>query len=131
MARKARVEFAGAVYHLLDRGDRREEIFRTDADRELFLKTLGEACERTGWRVHAWALISALGLTAEELPALAKGDPAEDCARIDDPATHDRRCWKAGMDELAGSERQKLQTVLSKMSDFLSLPPDSDALHFT
>jgi len=28
MARKARVEFEGAVYHVLDRGDRREAIFR-------------------------------------------------------------------------------------------------------
>ena len=58
MARRARVEFAGAVYHVLDRGDRREENFRSDADRELFLKTLGEVCGRTGWRVHAWVLMS-------------------------------------------------------------------------
>ena len=54
MARKARVEFAGAVYHVLDRGDRREAIFRDDLDRERFLATLGEACQRTGWRVHAF-----------------------------------------------------------------------------
>lgn len=32
MPRKARVEFAGAAYHLLDRGDRREAIFLDDAD---------------------------------------------------------------------------------------------------
>ena len=58
MARKARVEFPGAVYHLLDRGDRREAIFRDDTDRERFLATLGEVCGRTGWRVHAWVLMS-------------------------------------------------------------------------
>ena len=58
MARKARVEFEGAVYHLLDRGDRREAIFRDDVDRERFLATLGEACGRTGWRVHALVLMS-------------------------------------------------------------------------
>ncbi len=57
MARKARVELAGAVYHVLDRGDRREAIFRDDADRERFLATLGEVCGRTGWRVHAWVLM--------------------------------------------------------------------------
>ena len=57
MARKARVEFEGAVYHVLDRGDRREAIFLDDADREGFLATLGEACQRTGWRVHAWVLM--------------------------------------------------------------------------
>ena len=58
MARKARVEFEGAVYHVLDRGDRREAIFRDDADRERFLATLGEACARMGWRVHAFVLMS-------------------------------------------------------------------------
>jgi hypothetical protein len=52
MPRKGRVEFAGAVYHVLDRGDRREAIVRDDTDREDFLSTLGKACERTGWYVH-------------------------------------------------------------------------------
>jgi hypothetical protein len=41
MARKLRIQFAGAVYHVLDRGDRREEIFLDEEDRELFLRTLG------------------------------------------------------------------------------------------
>ena len=58
MARKARVEFEGAVYHVLDRGDRREAIFKDDADRRRFLETLGEACARTGWRIHAYVLMS-------------------------------------------------------------------------
>ena len=58
MARKARVEFAGAVYHVLDRGDRREAIFKDDTDRRRFVETLGEACARTGWRVHAYVLMS-------------------------------------------------------------------------
>ena len=58
MPRKARVEFPGAVYHVLDRGDRREAIFRDDVDRQTFLRTLGQACARTGWRVHAFVLMS-------------------------------------------------------------------------
>jgi len=58
VARKGRVQFAGAVYHLLDRGDRREAIFRDGADQARFLATLGEACARTGWRVHAFVLMS-------------------------------------------------------------------------
>jgi putative transposase len=58
MPRKARVEFPGAVYHLLDRGDRQEAIFYDDADREQFLATLGQTCERTGWRVHAFVLMT-------------------------------------------------------------------------
>ena len=41
MARKARTEFEGAVYHVLGRGDRREAIFSDDADRKQFLLTPG------------------------------------------------------------------------------------------
>ena len=58
MARRARVEYEGAVYHVLDRGDRREALFLDDGDRRRFLETLGEACGRTGWRVHAYVLMS-------------------------------------------------------------------------
>ena len=41
MARTLRVEYEGAIYHLLSRGDRREEIFKEDRDRETFIETLG------------------------------------------------------------------------------------------
>ncbi len=58
MARAVRIEYGGAFYHVMARGNRRERIFRDEADRVLFLETLGEACERTGWRVHAWVLMS-------------------------------------------------------------------------
>ncbi|HAV64485.1 MAG TPA: addiction module toxin RelE, partial [Verrucomicrobiales bacterium] len=33
MARKLRVEYPGAIYHVLSRGDRREPIFKDDQDR--------------------------------------------------------------------------------------------------
>jgi len=42
----------------MNRGDRREDIFRDDQDRQQWLKTLGEACEKTGWNVHAYCLMS-------------------------------------------------------------------------
>lgn len=58
MARGIRVEYAGAFYHVMARGNRRERIFRDESDRRFFCQTLGEACERAGWRVHAWALMS-------------------------------------------------------------------------
>ena len=57
MARSIRIEFAGAYYHVMARGNRREAIFLDDDDRRFFLKTLSEACECTGWRVHAWVLM--------------------------------------------------------------------------
>ena len=58
MARKLRVEYPGAIYHLMNRGDRRESIFKDDEDRQRFLGTLGEACVKTGWQVHAYCLMS-------------------------------------------------------------------------
>ena len=58
MPRQPRVEYAGALYHVMSRGDRGAAISRDDADREMFLKTLGEACARSGWRVHAYVLMS-------------------------------------------------------------------------
>ena len=51
MARKLRVEYPGAIYHLMNRGDRREPIFRDNDDRCRFVETLGEACLKTGWQV--------------------------------------------------------------------------------
>ena len=57
MARRPRIEYAGAVYHVMSRGDRQEAIFRDDKDRVMFLDTLEEACSRTGWRVHAFCLM--------------------------------------------------------------------------
>jgi putative transposase len=42
MPRPLRVQFPGAIYHLMNRGDRREPIFRDDQDRRCFLDTLRE-----------------------------------------------------------------------------------------
>jgi len=57
VARKLRVEYAGAIYHVMNRGDRREPIFQDDADRQRFVETLGEVCVRSGWQVHAYCLM--------------------------------------------------------------------------
>jgi putative transposase len=58
MPRMLRVEYEGGIYHVMNRGDRREPIFQFDEDRELFLQTLGEACRKTGWQVHALCLMN-------------------------------------------------------------------------
>jgi len=57
MPRKQRIQYPGAIYHLMSRGDRREDIFLDDIDRYDFLKTLGEACQKTCWQVHAYCLM--------------------------------------------------------------------------
>ena len=41
----------------MGKGDRRGAIFLDDKDRERFLETPGEACDKTGWRVHAYVLL--------------------------------------------------------------------------
>jgi hypothetical protein len=43
MSRKLRVEYPGAMYHVMSRGDRREDIFLNDVDRQDFIKTLARA----------------------------------------------------------------------------------------
>jgi putative transposase len=58
MARSVRIEYPGAFYHVMARGNRRERIFRDDDDRRFFCETLGQACGRTGWLVHAWILMT-------------------------------------------------------------------------
>ena len=57
MARLLRIQYAGAIYHVMSRGDRREDIFLDEEDRRGFLRTLGEVCERAGWQVHAYCLM--------------------------------------------------------------------------
>lgn len=57
MARKIRIQFEGAIYHVMSRGNRRERIFKSQGDREDFLEILAEACARTGWRIYAYVLM--------------------------------------------------------------------------
>jgi REP element-mobilizing transposase RayT len=52
------LESEAGVYHVLNRGNYRADIFRSEKAKEAFLKCLAEACEKTGWEVHAWCLMS-------------------------------------------------------------------------
>src|SRR5687768_13941504 len=58
MARKLRVQYPGAIYHVMNRGDRREPIFKDDLDRRRWVETLAECCGKTDWQVHAYCLMS-------------------------------------------------------------------------
>jgi putative transposase len=57
MARPLRIEYAGAAYHVMARGNQGRAIYADDLDRKVWLETLGEACEKTGWRIHAWVMM--------------------------------------------------------------------------
>ena len=57
MARPVRIQYAGAVYHVMGRGNQGRAIYADDRHRKRWLETLGEACEQTGWRIHAYVLM--------------------------------------------------------------------------
>jgi putative transposase len=58
MARQWRIEFPGALYHVLSRGNGRQDIFLSDHDRYLFLRLLEELSERYHIEVYAYVLMS-------------------------------------------------------------------------
>ena len=58
MPRQVRIEYPGAIYHVMSRGNRRQAIYLDDVDRHDFLKTLAEACQKTDWQVHAYCLMT-------------------------------------------------------------------------
>ena len=57
MPRKLRVEFPVAIYHVTSLGDRQEATFKDEVDRQDYLKTLAETCQKTGFEVHAYGLM--------------------------------------------------------------------------
>lgn len=57
MARPLRLEFAGALYHITARGDRREPIYDDDTDRTTFLRLLGDVCNQHNLLCHAYCLM--------------------------------------------------------------------------
>ncbi|WP_133129037.1 transposase [Legionella nagasakiensis] len=58
MARPLRIEYPGAVYHVTSRGDRKENIYLSDKDKQNFLTLLDKVCERHSWYCHAYCLMS-------------------------------------------------------------------------
>jgi putative transposase len=57
VARKLGVQYPEAIYHVMNRGDRRDAIFEDNEDRDRFLDALGEVCSKTDWQIHALCLM--------------------------------------------------------------------------
>lgn len=57
MSRPIRIEFPDALYHVTARGDRREDIFEDDQDRQMFLATLEKVIVQFNWLCYAWCLM--------------------------------------------------------------------------
>lgn len=57
MSRPIRIEFPNALYHVTARGDRREDIFEDDIDRQAFLHILAQVVGQFNWLCYAWCLM--------------------------------------------------------------------------
>jgi putative transposase len=58
MSRPIRLEFPDALYHITSRGDRREDIYNDDEDREAFLKIFSKVIEQNNWYCYSYCLMS-------------------------------------------------------------------------
>ena len=75
MARKLRLEYAGACYHVINRGNYRRPLFKPPGAAESFENCLFEACGKFGWRLHVFGIMSNhfhLGVETPE-PNLSEG----------------------------------------------------------
>lgn len=57
MARRLRIQFPGALYHVINRGNYRRDLFMSAGEATAFLETVREARDLMGWRVHAYVLM--------------------------------------------------------------------------
>ena len=58
MPRKQRIEYPGAIYHVMSRGNYRKELFLRQNTGEAFERCLFEAVDRCGWKLHAHVVMS-------------------------------------------------------------------------
>ena len=58
MARKPRIEFPGAIYHVINRGNFRKDLFLEPGSGEAFERALFEAAEFSNWWLHAYTIMS-------------------------------------------------------------------------
>jgi len=107
MPRSLRIEFPGAIYHVMSRGDRRENIYLDD-DRQEFIKTLAEACLKTGWQIHAFCLVGNHKATTERPGKTGDGDKnpqgnhfanADDCPTCGIGRNHRRQRESASVEK--------------------------------
>jgi putative transposase len=57
MARKLRLEFSGACYHVINRGNYRRDLFADAGAANSFCRCLDQACVSYGWLVHAFVVM--------------------------------------------------------------------------
>ena len=60
------IEYPGAIYHVMNRGDRRDALFKDDHEPELFLTRLDEACGKTRWQFPVWPILAVFRVNPED-----------------------------------------------------------------
>ncbi len=58
MARALRIEFPGALFHVMSRGNERRAIVRDDSDRRRRIDWLERTVRTYGWKLHAFVLLT-------------------------------------------------------------------------
>jgi putative transposase len=58
MPRRLRIEFEGAIYHVMARGNARQDIVHDDDDRQRLLADLEDTVGRTGWELLSFVALS-------------------------------------------------------------------------
>ena len=58
MPRRLRLQYSDAIYHVMARGNGRQNIVRDDIDRDRLQEQLGKAAVRCSWHVYAFAIMS-------------------------------------------------------------------------
>ena len=57
MARKPRVHYDGALYHVIARGNNRANVFETDEEKEKYLEILADYKDRYGFQLYAYVIM--------------------------------------------------------------------------
>jgi putative transposase len=57
VARKSRIQYPGALYHIINRGNYRRDVFATVGAAQAFERVMDEACRRFAWRLHAYVIM--------------------------------------------------------------------------
>jgi putative transposase len=58
MPRRLGFQYSGAIYHVMARGDRLQDIVRDDIDLDRLQEQLGKAAVRCSWHLYAFAIMS-------------------------------------------------------------------------
>ncbi|MGQ5711949.1 transposase [Desulforudis sp. DRI-14] len=57
MGRRPRIEYEGAVYHVIQRGNNKEHIFADDLDKEYLLRQMDECRRSLGFRLFGYVVM--------------------------------------------------------------------------